>query len=191
MVSSATIFVDPSDALAALAAAEFSVSTASLIGFLQTSVADNLHDRATARFAGEGDDVSEKWAPLRPATQVQRIFGGYGPDHPINERSGALRKFVTAGTLIAKPTGAGASMMFPGIAPNPKIQKKYEGAQKGVKRGENPMFPSGHGTVPRPVAGVNENDLQATLVDLSLHIHTVMSTRAFGMQPAQPIVSIG
>jgi hypothetical protein len=69
---------------------------------LQVEVGDwmrgDLHDylvqRASDRFANEGDDASGPWAPLSNATEAIRASRGFPPAHPINVRTHDLQRFI-------------------------------------------------------------------------------------------------
>ena len=129
--------------------------------FLLTNVNPFLQARASARFAGEGDDVVGAWAPLQPATQAIRAQRGYGADHPINRRTGALENYIanTPGSVSVNPVGS--TLTFPGTPASGELADKVSTAQVGR------AVPH---TVPRPVLGVNERDLAAVLTMLALDI---------------------
>jgi phage gpG-like protein len=52
------------------------------------AVGDSIERKAATAFQREGPG----WAPLKPATQRDRARRGYGPSHPILERTGGLRR---------------------------------------------------------------------------------------------------
>lgn len=155
-----------------LHAADTAFSTTGLMSFLTMDVGPYLQTRAKGRFAAEGDDVSGKWAPLRPATEAIREAGrsqglwSVGDAHPINVRTGELEDYITGGQGAVFPSGmAGARIQYPRITGKPTVRKKMKIAQKG---GLAPN--SGHQTPPRPVIGLNEQDLVFVLTSLSLHL---------------------
>lgn len=133
---------------------------AGLIAFLGSTMAPYLARRAGDRFAGEGDDVTGAWAPLKDSTIRLRAEQGF-PAGPINRRTGELENWVTGGSFEAYPTVDGASMRYPRDKPTGELRKKMETAQKGKKH------PS---TVARPVLGVNERDLLFFQTALSLAV---------------------
>lgn len=52
----------------------------------------------TARaFASEGASTGATWAPLKPATQRDRVRQGLAAQHPILQRSGKLMRALTLG----------------------------------------------------------------------------------------------
>lgn len=118
--------------------------------FLGSTIGPYLSKRAGERFAGEGDDVVGKWAPLKDSTVAIRESQNYPGAHPINRRSGELENWVVDGGWDAYPTGFGASLRYPGTRPSGELKDKVLTAQAGRE------FPK---TVARPVLGVNENDL--------------------------------
>lgn len=132
--------------------------------FLQETVTPFLRNRGQLRFTNEGDDVSGKWAPLKPATVEIRSMNpdwGVGGDHPINVRTTELERWITQSDSTVMPNPLGATLTYPGGTPSTSIVDKMETAQKGRTEPK---------TVPRPVLGVNETDLLFVLSELSLFI---------------------
>ncbi len=136
------------------------MSPAGATAFLSSTIGPYLAKRGKERFQSEGDDVTGAWAPLKPATILIRQQSGFGAG-PINRRTGELENWIVGDTGFSYPTGFGASMRFPGKRPTGELKKKVETAQKGRKA------PS---TVPRPVLGVNENDLLFLITAMELAI---------------------
>lgn len=127
----------------------------SMMGFLSLTVAPFIRRRAEARFAGEGDDVSGKWAPLSPATQEIRegLDLPISGDHPINRRTDDLYTYITKSPDEVMPLGGmGAQLTYPSPSAtiNPGIEEKMKTAQQGRR---NPH------TIPRPVLGLGIGDL--------------------------------
>lgn len=147
------------------------MSDEGLAAFLGTTMGPYLQQRGQKRFAGQGDDVSGAWAPLSPATIQIRADGGYGPG-PINRRTGELENWVVASGWDAYPITKGATMRFPGKKPTGKLKEKVITAQQGRDGSEGPDNPR---TVPRPVLGVNENDLLFFQTALAFAIHEAMA----------------
>lgn len=137
------------------------LSPPSLGAFLLTQVDPYLRTRAEQRFQSEGDDVSGSWLPLRPATQLIRQMQGYGPDSPINRRTGELEDYILNTPSAVAVHAMGSTLTYPGNAPSGELADKMTTAQAGRN------FPS---TVARPVLGVNGNDLAAVLVMMALEI---------------------
>lgn len=129
--------------------------------FLNVTVDPYLQQRASQRFAGEGDDVVGNWSPLSPATEGIRSAQGYGAAHPINRRTGDLENYIarSGGDVDVNP--AGATLTFPGAPAQGELADKVQTAQVGR------AFPA---TVPRPVLGLNQNDLLAVLTATALYI---------------------
>lgn len=151
--------------------ADTAFNSVALVTFLTTEVQPYLQQRAKSRFANEGDDVVGRWVPLRDATQSIREAGRnqglwtVGDDHPINVRTHEMENYVTSGQGNVFPVGiGGATMQYPRPSGKKSIRDKMRTAQKGG------MAPnSGHQTVPRPVIGLNEQDLMFVLTALSYH----------------------
>jgi hypothetical protein len=122
-----------------------------------------LEGRAKNRFSGEGDDVSGKWLPLKPATHKFRMNmqPPVPPEHPINVRTHELINYITGSPPSVVPHALGATLTFPGRKPFGELKKKVETAQAGRNQ---------PATEARPVIGMNERDLLAVLTDLSLYI---------------------
>jgi phage gpG-like protein len=54
-----------------------------------------FHEIVKRQFASEGAQGGEAWASLAPATQAERRRRGFGPGHPILQRSGDLLRSLT------------------------------------------------------------------------------------------------
>lgn len=118
-----------------------------------------LEQRAGARFKSEGDDVTGPWTPLKPATVAIRVSEGYGGAHPINKRTGELERYIMSSSMVAIAGGVQVFQPSQTQGVSAKLKKKFAGAQ----RGEN-------SAPPRPVIGLNERDLGATLTSLHKYI---------------------
>ena len=136
---------------------EVAVAGPSLAMFLDQRVEPWLRERAERRFAGEGDDVVGAWAPLKAYTQAVRQAAGYGPEHPINKRTGELERYITQGNNKQTFSNLEASLTMPGAAGTTKVQDKLKTAQGGK------ALPR---TVARPVLGMNHIDMIEVLSTL-------------------------
>lgn len=123
---------------------------------MATGLRQWLQERAEARFAAEGDDASGKWAALTDTTNKIRQSLGFPPEHPINVRTGELKRHVVGGKGDVGIDGFGVTYAWPGGPVTPGIERKMIGAQLGGTR-----QPS------RPVAAVNITDAAAVLILLS------------------------
>lgn len=128
---------------------QMALSAAGLYSFMSNQVDAYLRNQADRRFATEGDAaVGGTWHPLALATESWREWGGFPAQHPINQRTGELREFVTKtpGAVVA---GAGtASITLPGDTPSDQwLLQKFQTAQAG--RGSAPA---------RPVLGLDVTD---------------------------------
>jgi hypothetical protein len=129
---------------------EARLSPIGLVTFLKTVVDPFIRNRIQERFAGEGDDVSGNWHPLSVATQQIRASYGFPPAHPINVRTGKLASWLVGSSSDVKQFGIGASLQHPPPGSDAILAKKLATAQSGSSQPP---------TAPRPVIGVNENDL--------------------------------
>ncbi len=176
------IIVDDTDVRHLLDTFEDSVTPISLERLLSGGVADALRYRAQNRFTSEGDGASGKWAALRPATEDIREFLGYPRAHPINKRSGELRKFIgqSKGSAVTMPDGA--AMIWPELSRSGDIEDKLEVAQRGSPRGANPWFLNAR-TPARPVVALDQVDVALVLVAVSTHLETSMRAGGFSVIP--------
>lgn len=136
------------------------ISTASITEWLDVSVETYLHDRASKRFAAEGDDVTGSWAPLSPYTIADRLAQGYN-EGPILHRTGALENFVTnsQGEIVSDEVSV--TLTTPGPAEDAGLALKFAVHQTGSSKMRIPA---------RPMLGINEQDVETILESLTLHI---------------------
>lgn len=153
------------------------VSPAGLVPFGQ-QVADYLDDRASERFAGEGDDASGNWPALTGTTERIRASLGYGPDGPINIRTSEMFDAVVYSDFISDTIG-GVTVTKPD--PNlikGTLEQKLITAQMG--RTDNIMYP-GATTPPRPVVALGERDMVEIMAKLQLYIMASTTTKFVAM----------
>lgn len=152
-------------------------SNNSLRNFLASKVWPFERLRIQHRFANEGDSAVGQWQQLRLATMRIRQFQGYGPDHPINKRTGAMERHLT-NSFVLDEVGAGVRLKIPGSPGNKDMQSKLRMAQGGgggraSGGGSAGMFRAGtsgpNAIAPaRPVLGLDEIDsiaMQESLLD--------------------------
>lgn len=166
MTAGVIVTVDSQRVDAMLQRVDTAISPVGLMGFLTGVIGPYIRERASDRFASEGDDVSGKWAPLQPATQEIRSRGEWpvSATHPINVRTHELERFITQSNAAVWGHTLGASLRYPDKQPTRRsITQKMETAQRGRA---NPR------TVARPVLGLNERDLAFTMQSLMFHIQT-------------------
>lgn len=137
------------------------LSPAGLGEFMLTRVRPYLKNKAQNRFFNEGDDAVGQWLPLKASTQLIRVSQGYGQAHPINRRSGELYRFVTENSGMVTSNGATTVFRTPGKQPTGELKKKFTTAQIGDRETH---------TLPRPVLGLNEEDLIQTVIMLANYI---------------------
>lgn len=152
---------DAASTNAMLAELEKRLSSEGLADFLSDRVDGFLRARIAQRFSGEGDDVSGAWHPLTVATSMIRASQGFPPDHPINVRTGDMRSFLVNSASDVKEHSLGATLKHPPPTTNKFINEKIRTAQQGKSRPRTP---------PRPVIGVNENDLLFVTSELAAYL---------------------
>lgn len=156
--------VDAHTALESMESLALLLSSSGMAVWLSSTVGPYLKQRAGNRFANEGDDVSGKWAPLSQGTVNIRQTEGFGGEHPINVRTGEMENWVVQGGWHSYPNAVGASLQFPETTPSGRLAKKVRGAQQG--EGKAP---------PRPVLGVNENDMLFVMSALAFSVDEAIS----------------
>jgi hypothetical protein len=148
---------------------EYLLGPAGMSAFLVGQVTPYLKGRAANRFANEGDAVSGRWSALSPVTISIRTSMGYGGEHPINRRTGALERWVTGSTPSLVTSPAVSVLTYPGNPPTGKLRDKVVTAQTG-------QMGKSSGTVPRQVLGMDSTDYIAILGMLALSIEAVGRT---------------
>lgn len=143
------IDVDDLDLVNQLMALKHRLSDDGLEEFLEDLVDPYLKDRASARFANEGDDAVGRWLPLSATTEQIRLALGYGGAHPINQRTRDLMTYILTSGPETSMTADGMELKFPADGADALIQEKIRTAQTGKPI---PMTP------PRPVVALAERD---------------------------------
>lgn len=123
-----------------------------------------LRHRTAERFADEGDDISGKWQSLKPYTVDERKRTGFPGEHPINVRTGSLKKHLLESPPRVATHTLGATMWSPGGDGGGDTANKVKIAQQGGKTPEGWPVPA------RPVLGVGPMDLEVVLLSLAVHI---------------------
>lgn len=152
-----TVYVEAQTVQALLTRAMLGVSPPSMLAWLNASVDPYLRQRASSRFASEGDDASGKWAGLQASTLSFRAAGGFPPT-PINRRTGELEAYITGSPSRTEMTMMGANLTFPGSPPSGWLATKVATAQEGK---------SDPATVARPVLAVSATDVSWTLTSMA------------------------
>jgi hypothetical protein len=160
-----TIHVQDADVERMLSAVNTVLSPLHMMGFLKAKVAPFIRQRASARFASEGDDATGKWAALLATTQDIRSHLNLpiSPSHPINRRTGELEEYITKSDSDVFPLGmSGAQLTYPGSSPTGRaLSEKLSTAQQGRTR---PL------TTSRPVLGLSMTDLSYVIGALGVEI---------------------
>lgn len=171
-----TIVVDASETDRLFKAFQESIRPSSLEELLAVGAVPWLQARAEGRFTSEGDAASGSWEPLHSATNLVRLLLGYAPAHPINQRDGALRSFVTSSEGEIKPAVDGAELTWP--SPGGANEERFKVAQTGSPRGNNPWFKAAS-TGPRPVVALDSTDLAGLLMAFNVHLIHYMESAGF------------
>lgn len=130
-----------------------------LKGFLATKVFRHLSNRASQRFAAEGDDASGPWTELAYATGRIRMFRGFQPFHPINVRTGALRRHILNSFKVFGAGEGGAYLQMPGNQGTREMQSKIKVAQMGgFATQSNRATGPNRAAPPRPVLAMSNRD---------------------------------
>lgn len=137
------------------------LSSDGLEEFLEDVAHPYLQDRASARFAAEGDDAVGQWLPLDATTVQIRLALGYGGAHPINVRTRDLLTYIITAAPQTGRVAEGMELTFPSSGGDPLIQEKIRTAQMGKS------VPS---TPPRPVVALSEKDSSDLTMLLSDYI---------------------
>ena len=117
-----------------------------------------LQEHADTHFKTESDGIAQ-WVPLAEATNQIREDLGYPREHPINVRSGELKKFlVDGGSVSTLPDGA--LLLYPDEATG-ILAEKYETAQRGSTK---------TGAPPRRVFNFDTQDAELVIMALMGHL---------------------
>lgn len=138
----------------ALAQLSLATSPAGIGLFMNNRARPYLQRRAAERFMNEGDDASGNWKPLAPSTVASRLVQGYGGAHPINVRTGYMKRRIldARGQVGIDPVGT--TFLWPGIEPSGDYKYRFYQAQHGNARTGAPA---------RKVVAANLTDAAAIL----------------------------
>lgn len=128
--------------------------------WMRDDLVDHLQQRARGRFAGQGDDASGPWAPLKPATEAIRASLGYSPAGPINIRTHDLYNYIVSDGGTVNYSG-GWTMTWPDRPGDQETLDKLQTAQRGK--------PSPN-TIDRPVVALGVTDYNDILDSLAAFI---------------------
>lgn len=129
------------------------LSPQGLTQYMRADIYQAMRERVEDRFDGEGDSTVGIWAPLSEATENIREALGFPPDHPINVRTGSLKRFVETSHL-ATPMATGAELAMPGPFSSELIETKFRRAQQGKARGGSKE--AKRKITPRPVLAIGQ-----------------------------------
>lgn len=132
---------------------DVAISEGSLAAFLRGEAVPYLQRQANERFAQEGPG----WKPLARSTIEDRLRQNFPGEHPILQRTKALKDYVTRSPGVITPLVDGVELETPNPTSDAELLGKFMQAQHGDSV-----------TPPRPVIGLEERDAVA-LTEL-LHI---------------------
>lgn len=166
----ATIEVD--NVVQALRVVDRTVSGPSIEDFVRGPVHDHFIEEIEWRFESNG--AGQPWERLHPATEDIRDQMGVGASGPINVRTNEMfETLITDADFMV--TGNTVTMSLPGKNISQTAKEKIKTAQKGRKKGENPISSFGP-TEPRPVMELDEWDAEQLLVSLNGWLYRRIST---------------
>lgn len=151
--------VDVSDPLGKAEAMRSRVEPGGLRAFLLGVMYPHLQRRIALRFDREGDDASGKWAQLAAATIHMRQAQGFPGAHPINVRTGGMKRHL----LDSKSITYGGSVLNVPATSTGLTRKKIAVAQNGRDFGNTPA---------RPVLALNSVD---TIIGTEALMQWIMS----------------
>lgn len=158
------ILGDSRDVAARLEGMERAFSNERIAAWMVAGLDPLLRRRTAERFESEGDDISGKWESLRPNTVARRKADHFPGEHPINVRTGAMKRHLLDDMPRIAIHTLGATMWSPGSDGGSETASKVKTAQAGGTTPEGRPVPA------RPVLGVGPVDLEAALISLSIHI---------------------
>lgn len=113
------------------------LGSANLRRFIADDFEDIMQEGAARRFDTESSEDNGAWEQLRVATQIFRARAGFPPAHPINERTGEMKHYLTSqtGTVTLRSGVDSMSGDWPS-KPSGELLEKLSTAASG-KRGQN------------------------------------------------------
>lgn len=134
-----------------------------MAAWLVTGVDPLLRQNTDRNFGSESFD-GEPWQSLKPYTVSERERHGFPGEHPINVRTGQMKRHLLDDPPRIAVQTLGATLWSPGDEGSGTTAKKVKIAQMGG------TTPEGHHVPARPVLGVGPEDLEAVLISLAIHI---------------------
>ncbi len=111
-----------------------------------------MQDAAGHRFSSESSESSGAWEALSPATEKFRARAGYPEQHPINERTGEMRRYLRTAETDFRASDGLVSGDWPERASG-ELLHKIQVAQGASKRRADARTPA------RPVIDATEDHL--------------------------------
>lgn len=160
------IIGDSRDAERRLMALQHSFSDTEMMKWLAAGVDPIIRGRIEALFDNEGSigGGTKPWAPLAAGTVEIRKSKGFPGEHPINQRTGSMKRHLLDDPPRVVPHSVGVTMWSPGSEGSGDVPNKVRVAQQGGTTPEGSRVPA------RPVLGVDIVDLEIILLSLAGHI---------------------
>ena len=134
------------------------VSGMGLSNWLRYTMRPFLVERIGERFDNEGDDAAGRWADLASNTGRIRAAQGFPALHPINVRTGQMRRHLESSHSITAMATT-PTLNIP-ARNSPAMAKKVRMAQVGGSSSGKSRFIGPHRSAPpRPVLALNSTDL--------------------------------
>lgn len=138
-----------------------------------------LQGWAAEAFATETDPTGQKWKPLKQVTNDNfRVPMGFPPAHPINERTGELRKAYTQKGEIVVIPGVETDVVLQNPTAqiknsDPELQSKMRVAASGRGRGTSPTGRTRKPVPPRPIVGLTPGRADQITMVFAVYIQQV------------------
>ena len=128
-----------------------------MVDFLDREWSRIMQDAAMRRFSSESSETEGAWAELRDSTNKFRERQGFPREHPINERTGELRRYLDTATIDYRSSDGFVSAQWPERASG-ELLHKLQVAQGASRRRDDATTPA------RPVLDATEEHLDELAV---------------------------
>lgn len=165
-----TIMVDSTSVDRLLAMVKFAASPPMMAVFLSQRVHPYLVDEIEDRFTQNGDAASGAWPDLSPTSLRVRHDMGQMDDSAINDRTGAMKDYLTSQFAI-RNGAVTTEMWLPGEIADSLLETKIDTAQHGATgtfHGHATQTPA------RPVLALDGADRTVIVGLLQTHVMDVV-----------------
>jgi hypothetical protein len=123
-----------------------------MVDFLDAEWSQIMQTAARRRFTNEASESDGAWAQLRPATNKFRVRQGFPPEHPINQRTGEMRRYLDTATIDYRASDGLVTATWPEKASGELLHKLQVAQGASSRRGDQ-------NTPARPVLDATEDNL--------------------------------